>query len=94
MRKCFKKGIVLPDGASLVLKGENHITTDAGTMIEAKGSLKIDGGGSLIGYSNGKYNYEGKHGNKGKDKHKDKHKGKHGREHQNKQWCDSEYRNE
>lgn len=48
------KGIVLPDGASLVLKGENHITTDAGTMIEAKGSLKIDGGGSLIGYSNGK----------------------------------------
>ena len=43
------KGIVLPDGATLVLEGSNTIKASNDTVIQAKGSLTISGNGSLQG---------------------------------------------
>ena len=43
------KGIVLPDGATLVLEGSNTINVSNDTVIQAKGSLTISGNGSLQG---------------------------------------------
>ena len=43
------KGIVLPDGATLVLEGSNTIKVSNDTVIQAKGSLTISGNGSLQG---------------------------------------------
>ena len=45
--------IVLPDGAKLVLSGENMLNSKNGALIDAKGTLEISGTGSLTGSANG-----------------------------------------
>ena len=45
--------IVLPDGAKLVLSGENTLNSKNGALIDAKGTLEISGTGSLTGSAGG-----------------------------------------
>lgn len=45
--------IVLPDGAKLVLSGENTLNSKNGALIDAKGALEISGIGSLTGSAGG-----------------------------------------
>ena len=45
--------IVLPDGAKLVLSGENMLNSKNGALIDAKGTLEISGTGSLTGSADG-----------------------------------------
>lgn len=45
--------IVLPDGAKLVLTGENTLSSKNDVLIDAKGALEISGTGSLTGSAGG-----------------------------------------
>ena len=45
--------IVLPDGAKLVLTGENTLSSKNDVLIDAKGALEISGTGSLTGSARG-----------------------------------------
>ena len=45
--------IVLPDGAKLVLTGENTLSSKNDVLIDAKGALEISGTGSLTGSASG-----------------------------------------
>lgn len=45
--------IVLPDGAKLVLNGENTLNSKNGALIDANGALEISGTGSLSGSAGG-----------------------------------------
>ena len=45
--------IVLPDGAKLVLTGENTLSSKNNVLIDAKGALEISGTGSLTGSAGG-----------------------------------------
>ena len=45
--------IALPDGANLILKGENTLNSENGALIDAKGALEISGTGSLTGSAGG-----------------------------------------
>ena len=45
--------IILPDGAKLVLSGENTLNSKNGALIDAKGTLEISGTGSLTGSAGG-----------------------------------------
>lgn len=45
--------IVLPDGAKLVLTGENTLSSKNDALIDAKGTLEISGTGSLTGLASG-----------------------------------------
>lgn len=45
--------IVLPDGAKLVLNGENTLNSKNGALIDAKGALEISGTGNLTGRAGG-----------------------------------------
>ena len=50
---CNDTAIILPDGAKLVLNGENTLKSKNGTLIDAKGTLEISGTGSLTGSAGG-----------------------------------------
>ena len=50
---CNDTAIILPDGAKLVLSGENMLNSKYGALIDAKGTLEISGTGSLIGSTSG-----------------------------------------
>ena len=50
---CNDTAIILPDGAKLVLSGENTLNSRNGALIDAKGSLEISGTGSLTGSAGG-----------------------------------------
>ena len=50
---CNDTAIILPDGAKLVLSGENTLKSKNGALIDAKGTLEISGTGSLTGTANG-----------------------------------------
>ena len=45
--------IALPDGAKLILNGENTLNSKNGALIDAKGTLEISGTGSLTGSAGG-----------------------------------------
>lgn len=46
---CNDTAIILPDGAKLILNGENTLNSKNGALIDAKGALAISGIGSLTG---------------------------------------------
>ena len=50
---CIDTAIILPDGAKLVLIGENTLNSKNGALIDAKGTLEISGTGSLTGSAGG-----------------------------------------
>lgn len=50
---CNDTAIILPDGAKLVLNGENTLKSKNGALIDAKGTLEISGTGSLTGSAGG-----------------------------------------
>ena len=50
---CNDTAIILPDGAKLVLSGENTLYSKNGALIDAKGALEISGTGSLTGSAGG-----------------------------------------
>ncbi len=50
---CNDTAIILPDGAKLVLSGENTLNSKNGALIDAKGTLEISGTGSLTGSAGG-----------------------------------------
>ena len=50
---CNDTAIILPDGAKLVLSGENTLYSKNGALIDAKGTLEINGTGSLTGSAGG-----------------------------------------
>ena len=50
---CNDTAIILPDGAKLVLSGENTLYSKSGALIDAKGTLEINGTGSLTGSAGG-----------------------------------------
>ena len=50
---CNDTAIILPDGAKLVLSGENTHNSKNGALIDAKGTLEISGTGSLTGSAGG-----------------------------------------
>lgn len=50
---CNDTAIILPDGAKLVLNGENTLNSKNGALIDAKGALEISGTGSLTGSAGG-----------------------------------------
>ena len=50
---CNDTAIILPDGAKLVLSGENTLNSRNGALIDAKGTLEISGTGSLTGTAGG-----------------------------------------
>ena len=50
---CNDTAIILPDGAKLVLNGENTLYSKNGALIDAKGTLEISGTGSLTGSAGG-----------------------------------------
>ena len=50
---CNDTAIILPDGAKLVLSGENTLYSKNGALIDAKGTLEISGTGSLTGSAGG-----------------------------------------
>ena len=50
---CSDTAIILPDGAKLVLSGENTLNSKNGALIDAKGTLEISGTGSLTGSAGG-----------------------------------------
>lgn len=50
---CNDTAIILPDGAKLILNGENTLNSKNGALIDAKGTLEISGTGSLIGSTSG-----------------------------------------
>ena len=50
---CNDTAIILPDGAKLVLSGENMLNSKNGALIDAKGTLEISGTGSLTGSAGG-----------------------------------------
>lgn len=50
---CNDTAIILPNGAKLVLIGENTLNSKNGALIDAKGTLEISGTGSLTGSAGG-----------------------------------------
>ena len=50
---CNDTAIILPDGAKLVLSGDNTLYSKNGALIDAKGALEISGTGSLTGSAGG-----------------------------------------
>ena len=50
---CNDTAIILPDGAKLILNGENTLNSKNGALIDAKGALEISGIGSLTGSAGG-----------------------------------------
>ena len=50
---CNDTAIILPDGAKLVLSGDNTLYFKNGALIDAKGALEISGTGSLTGSAGG-----------------------------------------
>ena len=52
-KPCNDTAIILPDGAKLVLSGENTLYSKNGALIDAKGTLEINGTGSLTGSAGG-----------------------------------------
>ena len=50
---CNDTAIILPNGAKLVLNGENKLNSKNGALIDAKGTLEISGTGSLTGSAGG-----------------------------------------
>ena len=50
---CNDTAIILPDGAKLILNGENTLNSKNGALIDAKGALEISGTGSLTGSASG-----------------------------------------
>ena len=50
---CNDTAIILPDGAKLILNGENTLNSKNGALIDAKGTLEISGTGSLTGLAGG-----------------------------------------
>ena len=50
---CNDTAIILPDGAKLILNGENTLNSKNGALIDAKGALEINGIGSLTGSAGG-----------------------------------------
>lgn len=52
-KPCNDTAIILPDGAKLVLSGENTLNSKNGALIDAKGTLEISGTGSLTGSAGG-----------------------------------------
>ena len=50
---CNDTAIILPNGAKLVLNGENTLNSRNGALIDAKGTLEISGTGSLTGSAGG-----------------------------------------
>ena len=50
---CNDTAIILPDGAKLILNGENKLNSKNGALIDAKGALEISGIGSLTGSAGG-----------------------------------------
>ena len=50
---CNDTAIILPDGAKLVLSGDNTLYSRNGALIDAKGTLEISGTGSLTGSAGG-----------------------------------------
>ena len=50
---CNDTAIILPDGAKLILNGENTLNSKNGALIDAKGALEISGTGSLTGSAGG-----------------------------------------
>lgn len=50
---CNDTAIILPDGAKLILNGENKLNSKNGALIDAKGALEISGTGSLTGSAGG-----------------------------------------
>lgn len=50
---CNDTAIILPDGAKLILNGENTLNSKNGALIDAKGTLEISGTGSLTGSAGG-----------------------------------------
>lgn len=50
---CNDTAIILPDGAKLILNGENTLNSKNGALIDAKGALEISGTGSLTGSARG-----------------------------------------
>lgn len=50
---CNDTAIILPDGAKLILNGENTLNSKNGALIDANGALEISGIGSLTGSAGG-----------------------------------------
>ena len=50
---CNDTAIILPDGAKLILNGENMLNSKNGALIDANGALEISGIGSLTGSAGG-----------------------------------------
>ena len=50
---CNDTAIILPNGAKLILNGENTLNSKNGALIDAKGALEISGNGSLTGSAGG-----------------------------------------